>query len=500
MANPIGLQQILRTQGIQWGDSGRSGNDFHLWFGGDGSLYTDAVWATQGGMVQTAPASWGSTGGVSAGWANFNSTITGAQTTEGKAAQSTITFSGLTADYAGTIAAWDATTNTDTSTVNYTGILRGGMGHVNIQTTGTATAAFVEGLAGVVNVKAGAAGTLTAGYGTAGELIMGSTGYTVTTFNGVQGVVGSITNNTLTDPRGVYGLAQTYANSGATVTRPVGGYFFMQHTDATTIGTAKGSENWINLNDAGLGGIITNAWATHSHVDTQTTTTGTLTNTIVHNVVLNHAAAGTITLALGLQIQLNQTHASGVVTAAEGIRIASPSISNSIPANRGLRVNNIGNSHVTTSEAIRIDAQSGSTGTNFALNVLGGVVAITGEIIKNHSPVAINSTATATAAQVATGYITSTSAAPTTITLPTGTALGTQLAATQGTVFDLVIDNTAGASTVTIAVAVNGILSALAAAEGAGSGLLTIPSGVTGQGCYRLMFSSATAYTFSRIA
>jgi hypothetical protein len=37
-----------------------------------------------------------------------------------------------------------------------------------------------------------------------------------------------------------------------------------------------------------------------------------------------------------------------------------------------------------------------------------------------------------------------------------------RLGATQGTVFDLYIDNTAGASTVTIAVAVNGILSTAA--------------------------------------
>ena len=48
---------------------------------------------------------------------------------------------------------------------------------------------------------------------------------------------------------------------------------------------------------------------------------------------------------------------------------------------------------------------------------------------------AINSTATATAAQVAGGTITSTSAAATSITLPTATLLATQLNATQGTSF-----------------------------------------------------------------
>ena len=113
---------------------------------------------------------------------------------------------------------------------------------------------------------------------------------------------------------------------------------------------------------------------------------------------------------------------------------------------------------------------------------------------------AINSSATATAAQVATGYITSTSAAGTVITLPTGTLLGTALSAVQGTAFDLYIDNTAGASTVTIAVAVNGILST-AAADTAGSfGDLTVASGVTGVGRFTLMFSSATAYVFTRTA
>ena len=113
---------------------------------------------------------------------------------------------------------------------------------------------------------------------------------------------------------------------------------------------------------------------------------------------------------------------------------------------------------------------------------------------------AINATATATAAQVASGYITSTSAAATTITLPTGTALGSQIGATQGTVFDLIIDNTAGASTVTVAVNTNAILSS-AAADTAGSfGDLTIASGVTGVGRFTIMFSSPTAYVFTRTA
>jgi hypothetical protein len=122
-------------------------------------------------------------------------------------------------------------------------------------------------------------------------------------------------------------------------------------------------------------------------------------------------------------------------------------------------------------------------------------------LLVDHSPVAINASATATAAQVAFGYITSTSAAPTTITLPTGTLLGAALGATQGLVHELYIDNTAGASTVTIAVAVNGILSAAAVAgAAAGFGLLTVPSGVTGLARFTLVFTSGTAYVFTRTA
>lgn len=138
-----------------------------------------------------------------------------------------------------------------------------------------------------------------------------------------------------------------------------------------------------------------------------------------------------------------------------------------------------------------------------ALSTFSGPVRSLNGFIVGHQPTsfnAINATGTATAAQVADGYITSTSAAATTITLPTGTELGTALGAAQGTSFDLYIDNTAGANIVTIAVATNGILST-AAADTAGSfGDLTIAAGATGLARFTLMFSSATAYVFTRTA
>lgn len=116
------------------------------------------------------------------------------------------------------------------------------------------------------------------------------------------------------------------------------------------------------------------------------------------------------------------------------------------------------------------------------------------------TPQAVNATATLTADQVASGYITSTSAAAVTMTLPTGTLLGAQLGATAGTVMDLFIDNTAGANTVTLAVGTNAIQSAWSVYQDVGGATLDVVSGVTGQACFRLMFSSPTAYTFCRIA
>jgi len=157
-------------------------------------------------------------------------------------------------------------------------------------------------------------------------------------------------------------------------------------------------------------------------------------------------------------------------------------------------------------QTISVDATTGAVTTTSTLGATSSVTNLTTTNLVytniNHpTSAAINATATATAAQIATGYITSTSAATTTITLPTGTLLGAAIGATAGTVLDFYVDNTAGANTVTIAVATNGILSAAAAAgSSANFGLLTVPSGVTGLARFTIMFSSATAYVFSRTA
>lgn len=138
-----------------------------------------------------------------------------------------------------------------------------------------------------------------------------------------------------------------------------------------------------------------------------------------------------------------------------------------------------------------------------ARTTFNGPVASQNGFISGHQVTpanAVNATGTATAAQVASGYITSTSAAPTTITLPTGTALGSLIGAVQGTTLDLFIDNTAGADVVTIAVNTNAILSTAAVDSATSFGDLTVAAGATGLARFTIMFSSPTAYAFTRTA
>ena len=109
---------------------------------------------------------------------------------------------------------------------------------------------------------------------------------------------------------------------------------------------------------------------------------------------------------------------------------------------------------------------------------------------------AINSTATATTAQILGGVITSTSVAPVTITLPTATALGTALGAARGTVFNLVVDNSAGANTVTVALG-----SGITAPAGAITGGTTLTVSTTNKvGIFKFYFTSATTAVVFRTA
>jgi hypothetical protein len=156
-------------------------------------------------------------------------------------------------------------------------------------------------------------------------------------------------------------------------------------------------------------------------------------------------------------------------------------------------------------QTISISPTTGAVTVTSTLGVTTSVTNLTATNLvftdQNHpTTAAINATGPASAADVATGYITSTSAAATTITLPTGTLLGAAIGATRGTVLELYVDNTAGASVVTIAVATNGVLSSAAVDTAASFGDLTVNFGPTGLARFTIMFSSATAYAFTRTA
>jgi hypothetical protein len=147
-------------------------------------------------------------------------------------------------------------------------------------------------------------------------------------------------------------------------------------------------------------------------------------------------------------------------------------------------------------------------------NVVPGVRESSGIFTKypvNESlvPVALTASATLTAAQVEQGYIAVTSTSAVTLTMPTGTLLGAQVGATQGYTCHFIVDNTAssGSGIVTMAVGTNAVqadfavqlTTATASVTPAAVTPLTVAVGASGTAIYRIIFSSATAYTFSRI-
>lgn len=223
-----------------------------------------------------------------------------------------------------------------------------------------------------------------------------------------------------------------------------------------------------------------------------------------------NGASGAVNLKTGVATAAN-TGALAIATGAPATSGNSGALSvfTGVAATGDSGALTAGSGAVTTGNSGGVTISTGNSGTGNSGSItlspgtasaVVGKIVMSNAVVEKHKTAAINSTATATAKEVATGYITSTSGAATTITLPTGTLLGGELGAARGTVFELYIDNTLGSNTVTIAVATDGILSALAAAESATFGLLTVPSGATGTARFTLVFSSATTYTFSRTA
>lgn len=124
----------------------------------------------------------------------------------------------------------------------------------------------------------------------------------------------------------------------------------------------------------------------------------------------------------------------------------------------------------------------------------GNPISFTSSVVEHHTASAINATATATAAQLATGLVTSTSAAATAITFPTAASLLSALGAARGSSFDLIVDNSAGANTVTMTPSAT-ITAATAVITGGAT--LTVASGATG--IFRIYFASTTVARVYRI-
>lgn len=119
-----------------------------------------------------------------------------------------------------------------------------------------------------------------------------------------------------------------------------------------------------------------------------------------------------------------------------------------------------------------------------------------GPVVEKHTASAINASATATAAQIATGYITSTSALATSITLPTAAELVAVLGATAGSSFEFIVDNSAGANTVTIV----GVASITVNTPAITGGATLTVSTANAVGIFRLIFTSTTAAKILRVA
>lgn len=122
----------------------------------------------------------------------------------------------------------------------------------------------------------------------------------------------------------------------------------------------------------------------------------------------------------------------------------------------------------------------------------------TGGSVKRPNATALNTTAAATSvalqAAIAAGLITSTSAAAVTLTLPTAVQLAAKFKGVRGVSVEFTVDNSAGASTITVAVS-TGVVVGTAVITGSDS--LTILSGKVG--VFKLYFTSATAVLLSRI-
>lgn len=123
-------------------------------------------------------------------------------------------------------------------------------------------------------------------------------------------------------------------------------------------------------------------------------------------------------------------------------------------------------------------------------------VTVSNPVVQPGVAKAVNITGSVTAAELSGGLITSTSAATVTVTLPTATDLATQLGAVRGTRFTFVVDNSAGANVVTVAVN-TGITVNTPAITGGATLTVSVANAVA---IFEIVFTSTTTAKILRIA
>lgn len=265
--------------------------------------------------------------------------------------------------------------------------------------------------------------------------------------------------------------------------------------------------------------VVANAYETTVKMGTLTgaqTISATVTNCHVTDILhLLFTADGTnriVTYSTGFSTVENDTVQAGtssyqnfVFNGTSWVRLSGQNVVRGLTGDGTVSLPSIGFSSDPDNGFYRIGAN------NYGASVAGSKVVdyatsgitITGALSSTTQKVptitrtgtAINTTATVTAAQLAGGLLTSTSAAAVTMTLPTATAMASQIGATQGTTFDFVVDNSAGANTVTVAVG-----SGIVASGFPGTNTLTLANSATiGTAVFRLTFISTTAATLARI-
>ena len=380
--------------------------------------------------------------------------------------------------------------------------------------------------------------------GQANEFLMadGSTSTGVTGPAGPQGLTGATgpagSNATIT----LAAISTSSNANGATITE---GVLSLTPADATNSGImTTGSQTFAGAKtfnaDLNVGGItIGHGGATNGN--------GLLYNTALGNGALRNNTTGYGSTAAGIGSLTNTT--TGGWNTAYGLNslmtnitgnsntaigyyadVASSALSNATAIGNGATVNasnkiqlgNVGVTSVNTSgtytgagfktpngTASEFLMADGTTSTGSVVSSIaqsfagdktfsGNVITNGNVIISNPTNAAINTTATATAANLLTGYITSTTVAAVNITLPTASAIATAIGGTvaNGTSLEFSVYNSGSTNAVTLVVGTGITVQTTPVITGSNS---LVISAAAKMGHFRLVFTSATTAMLFRV-